>query len=411
MEFAGSYPEADGLPTLFEPSSTDGVTSPDWKSFFSLTAALARTLSAQEVVEVIIHQGLEILNAQAGLVARFIVETEEVEIIGSLGYAKELVKDWKHLSLQTRIPLTEAILSGQSVWLEDLETNALTEIYPQMISSRTIDPTAAVACVPLVIDRKIIGGLAFSFNTPQTFSPTLKEFILTLCQQCAIALDRAFSQEERERLAVLEERNLLASDLHDSLAQTINLFGLKIQMAQQLYNSGNLEALSTELAQLDKIAQAARQDVREVLYGLRLHEVNLTLSEVLADLVHRYAEQGDSNIRLEVKDTRNWPELNILVQTQLLRIVQEALSNLQKYSQSSEARVEVGYQAESSQLELKIWDNGVGFDLKAVRRSLTGPDMHLGLNIMAERAARLGAELRIVTEPGQGTAIYLNLPA
>ncbi len=409
MEFAGSFTQVDGIPTLFEKSSTDGATSPDWKSFFSLKAALARTFNAQEVVEVILHQGLEILNAQAGLVARFMVESEEVEIIGSLGYAKELVKDWKHLSLQTRIPLTEAILSGQSVWLENLETSSTAENYPLMISSQTINPTAAVAWVPFIIDRKKIGGLALSFSTPQTFTLQLKEFILTLSQQCAIALDRAFYQEERERLAGIEERNLLASDLHDGLAQTINLFGLKIQMLRQLYGSGNLEALGIELEQLNKIAQAARQDVREVLYGLRLHEENLSLPEVLADRVHHCAEQCNCNIRLVVKDTGSWPNLNIMVQTQLLRIVQEALSNLQKYAQASEAQVEVEFLEDASQINLKIRDNGVGFDLKAVR-SRAKTEVHLGLNIMAERAARLGAELRIETEPGKGTAIFLDLP-
>ncbi|MBN9388996.1 MAG: GAF domain-containing sensor histidine kinase [Chloroflexi bacterium] len=410
MEFARPLDDDNGVPALHGQSAREIKAYPDWKSFFGLTAALARTLKAQEVVEVIINQGLEALDAQAGLVVRFIAESEKLEIIGSLGYAKELVRDWNHLSLQTKIPLTEAIQTGQPIWLEDLENSPTAAKYPQMIANRTIDHTAAAACVPLIIDQKIIGGLALSFSSPRTFSPLAKEFIVSLCYQCATALDRAYSQEERERLAGIEERNLLASDLHDGLAQTINLFGLKIQMARQHYIKGNFEALNTELEQLEKIAQSARQDVREVLYGLRHHEENLTLPQLLADLVHRYAEQGNSNIRLVVKDAVTWPNLDIMVQTQLLRIVQEALSNLQKYSQASEAQVEVEYSEQTRQFKLKIWDNGVGFDLAAVSKPAK-TEVHLGLNIMQERAARIGANLRIEPEPGKGTVIFLVYPS
>jgi two-component system nitrate/nitrite sensor histidine kinase NarX len=410
MEFARPSDAKNAVPALAGQPSRVEPDNPDWKSFFGLTAALARTLNAQEVVEVIINQGLVALDAQAGLVARLIAESAEVEIIGSLGYAKELVRDWNNLSLQTKIPLTEAIQTGQPIWLENLENSATAANYPRMIANRTIDPTAAVACVPLKIDQKIIGGLALSFSSPRTFSPQLKDFIVSLCYQCATALDRAYFQEERERLAGLEERNLLASDLHDGLAQTINLIGLKIQMARQLYITGNFGALDTELAQLDKIAQSARQDVREVLYGLSRHAESLTLPEMLADLVHRYAEQGTGTIRLVAKNAPAWPSLNITVQTQLLRIVQEALSNLQKYSQASQAHLEVEYLAESGQFKLKIEDNGVGFDLKAVSKPAK-TEVHLGLNIMQERAARIGATLRIETAPGEGTVIFLVYPA
>ena len=410
MELARPFPDENGIPAIFEQPGNEEIASPDWRSFFGLTVALARTLKTQEVVKVILHQGLEALDAQAGLVARCNQESEELEIIGSLGYAQELVRDWTHLSLQTKIPLTEAIQTGRPVWLENLAHSTITAQYPQMIANRTIDPSAAVACVPLIIDHNIIGGLAFSFSTPRTFRPQVKEFIVSLCYQCAMALDRAYSQEERERLAGIEERNLLASDLHDGLAQTINLFGLKVQMARQLYKSGNLAALGTELEQLENIAQSARQDVREVLYGLRHHEENLTLPEVLADLVHRYAEQGSSNIRLVVKNAATWPDLNIMLQTQLLRIVQEALSNLQKYSQASDAQVEAEFFEETGQLKLKIWDNGIGFDFKEVSHRAS-TEVHLGLNIMQERAARMGADLRIETAPGKGTAVCLSYPS
>ena len=207
-----------------------------------------------------------------------------------------------------------------------------------------------------------------------------------------------------ERAAGMEERNRIARDLHDSLAQTINYIGLKTQLINELLVAGEEAQVKGEVARVHKAAERARTDVREVLYGLRHTENDRPLAVALADLVREIGEQSDVSISLDMPDPDGWPPLTVASQIQLLRIVREALANVAKHARATHAELKARYDPAAQTLEITLHDNGIGF-VRAKVRSNGG--VHLGLRIMQERAAELGAELSIESTPGTGTTMRI----
>ncbi len=210
--------------------------------------------------------------------------------------------------------------------------------------------------------------------------------------------------QERERATGIEERNSLARDLHDGLAQSINYIGLKTQLVRKLYQAGQTEQVLQEIERITRAAELARTDVREVLYGLRHTERDRPLALALTDLVHSLSDLSGIKTSLTTSPVEEWPPISITTQLQLLRIVQEALANIQKHSQAQQAQVEALYWPDRRLIRLSIKDTGVGFEPEQTGES----SQHFGLTIMRERAERLGAVLQISSQPGVGTEIVVE---
>lgn len=211
--------------------------------------------------------------------------------------------------------------------------------------------------------------------------------------------------EERERAASIEERNRIARDLHDGLAQSINYIGLKTQLVRKLYESNQTGQVQAEIERIGRAAELARSDIREVLYGLRHTENDRPFVLELADMVREAAELSGIKINLTTNEGSKWPGLSLTTQTQLLRIVKEALANVQRHSKARQVEVRAFFVSETRAICLSIKDDGVGFAPEEVDSS---GSQHLGLEIMRERAARIKAKLEIISQPGRGTEIRLE---
>ncbi len=213
--------------------------------------------------------------------------------------------------------------------------------------------------------------------------------------------DRARVQARLER----EERDRIARDLHDGLAQSINYIGLKAQLIEELCLAGENQQILVEIGQVAKVAELARTDMREALYGLRHATQDRSLLLALTDLVRSVADLSGIKISLKTSDRTEWPALPAVTHVQLLRIVQEALSNVRKHSHAQQAEVDATYFPASHSIHIRIKDDGIGFLPEQVR---SGGSQQLGLSIMRERAARLSAELQITSQPADGTMVLVK---
>jgi signal transduction histidine kinase len=204
-------------------------------------------------------------------------------------------------------------------------------------------------------------------------------------------------------LAVLEERERLARELHDHLAQDLGYLKIKAALISDSLDQGKIERAQAQLQELKEVAADLYTDVREEIFSLR-SQVS-TRGEFLPRLrqyLDEYQQQYKLEIHLDVADD-SLLDLPARAGNQLFRIIQEALSNVRKHAQASQ--VKIGLKDELGHLCLTIEDDGLGFDPGSLRSN----GHSVGLKIMEERAESIGARLVLDSSPGTGTRLSVNL--
>ncbi len=239
--------------------------------------------------------------------------------------------------------------------------------------------------VPIVAKGEVVG--AFYLTSKEGgFTDADQELTEVFAAHAAIAIDNARLFERSRELTVVEERNRLARDLHDSVAQT--LFSL------------SLVAEAGDIRKVQELAREAQSQMRSIVFELRPADLAAdglvaTLAKHSDVLSRVFGQRIDVTV---VSETALDPD----VELELFRIAQEALSNSLKHARAS--RVEIHVDLAGKLLEVR--DDGVGFDPadRLVRSK------HLGLTSMEERAEEIEAKLRIESTPGHGTTIAVTLP-
>jgi PAS domain S-box-containing protein len=251
--------------------------------------------------------------------------------------------------------------------------------------------------VPLAIKDRIIGAVGVAHTERNFFTAHHASLALTVANQAAITMVNAELYENAQALAALEERQRLARNLHDAVNQSLFSAGLIAEVLPRLWERDPAEGRKS-LEDLRRLTRGAQADMRLLLAELR--PSTLTDAE-LGDLLRLLgnALAGRTNIPVEVTVTGDG-KLPTEVQVTLYRLCQEGLNNIAKHAGAS--RVDILLQYVPSGVELRIRDDGRGFD---PQKALPG---HYGLSMMHERAAAIGATLSISSQPGLGTKIFIS---
>jgi len=208
--------------------------------------------------------------------------------------------------------------------------------------------------------------------------------------------------EQQRAWATLRERERLANELHDSAGQVLAYVSLQAQAIRKRVLDGDTAAAAAQLTQLADAAQGAHVDVREAILSLKAASAERRpFADTLSRYLATYADHYGVAIDLQVADGLGdpfAPEAGV----QVLRVIQEALTNARKHGQAQHVAVEVG--RENGDARVIVADDGRGFDATA-----PGDD-HFGLAIMRERMAQIGGRLLIDSQPGRGTRVVLHAP-
>ncbi|MFW6136269.1 MAG: histidine kinase N-terminal 7TM domain-containing protein [Chloroflexota bacterium] len=209
--------------------------------------------------------------------------------------------------------------------------------------------------------------------------------------------------------ATLQERELLAQELHDGLAQNLGFLNLQAQAAQVYLREGHPEAAQETLDRLAQAALEVQSDTRELIGNLlALSRPPESLCSAISQAAARFEDQSGWTVSLEIADDLDAvcssEALPPPAGVQLLRIVQEALANVRKHA-GSPTQISVALKAEPGQIQLTVIDDGVGFD------QAEGDDgKHFGLQVMRQRAARFGGQMSVQSAPGEGTRVEVLVP-
>jgi PAS domain S-box-containing protein len=233
-----------------------------------------------------------------------------------------------------------------------------------------------------------------------TFPAEVQTRVTTYDEQTIrIASIRDISDRKRaEEASILEERNRMAREIHDTLAQSFTGILVQIGAAMQVL-SDDAEATQAHLEIIDELARIGLAEARRSVTALRPQLLeDGDLHSALHCLVTQMRATADTTLIYEITG-RAYP-LSVEVENNLFRIGQEALTNAIKYANANEIRVELAYKA--TQCSLHIRDDGIGFGVGIIP-SIGG----FGLLGISERAERIGAQLTIYSQPGQGTEIIV----
>ncbi len=265
---------------------------------------------------------------------------------------------------------------------------------------------ATNVAAPLRLGDRTVGTLAAAARTVRAYGVDDVETLSSLASQAAIALEHDRLQRELRELAVRGERERIAREMHDGLAQVLGYVNMKSQAVEELLATGRVEAARAQLAELATAARSVYVDVREAILGLTSPiPPDRGLVGALEEYAERFSEASKLVTRVEAMDDARRLVLAPDVQAQVFRIVQEALTNVRKHAAARRVRIALDLEAEW--LTVRVEDDGRGM---ATVTASPGDWPHYGLRTMRERAAAVGAALTFEPVGGQGTRVILRVP-
>ena len=295
------------------------------------------------------------------------------------------------------LPIWDTLLETQKPFIIDRQ-NAAQYVFQGTLEWQT-QPQEHQAGINILLtlgDEPI--GLFALVSTKRSFSPQEIELAQALAQQATLAIQLTRLAEEAKQSAIIGERNRLAGEIHDTLAQTFTGISVQLELAQYLSQHNPTEVESI-LARIGSLAQTGLAEARRSVWSIYSARGEYTdLAQKLADCIE-YLTLG-TKIDAHVNTIGDPYPLSYFIGKNLLRIGQESITNALKHSQATEIQVKLTYTPD--QVGLCISDNGCGFCLQNQTEGF-------GLIGISERCDRIGGQLRITTELEQGTEIFVQV--
>jgi signal transduction histidine kinase len=262
------------------------------------------------------------------------------------------------------------------------------------------DPTRSWIGVPLRVRDETIGALAIDKNEAGFYDEDDGRTALAFANQAAIAIENARLYDRAREQEVLAERNRLARDLHDSLSQALFSMVLNAEAANLFFDT-DAEKARSQISILYETANTSLREMRTLIFELR--PANLE-EEGLAIVLSKHARLIGDRYGLKVQvDIRGQRRLPLHIEKALFRVAQEALNNVVKHAEASEATIVLG--AHENWVKMVIEDNGKGIPEGGIRPNT------LGLTSMRERVEQLGGTIEwTVGKEGKGTAVRVMVP-
>jgi nitrate/nitrite-specific signal transduction histidine kinase len=350
-----------------------------------------------EVLQNIVDQARQLLDARYGALS-VVGEKDEIEQFVVSGVSDEL-RERIGEPPRGRGVLGVALNDGQMLRLSDIGRHPAAVGFPP-----NHPPMKTLLAVPVTCSGPFRGNLYLADKeTAPEFTDEDVDTLTRFAEAAAIAIDSVDLHQRLQALAVAEERVRIAREMHDGMAQVVAYVNTKAQAVQAFLEKGKQEEA---VKQLDELARASRDVYHEIREGITALRTGVgpdqPFDETLRAYVERWREQSGIDAQL---DLRARPSMTPLAELQLLRILQESLSNVRKHARA--ARVTVRLSQRDGCVHAAVQDDGDGFDTAATQRE---GFPRFGLAIMRERAQAIGGELSVESSPGGGTTVSIEVP-
>ena len=375
---------------------------------FELASTLSATLNYQRVLEAILDVAEIGLRELAG---------QDVPLVGLILLFRG---DRLRVAASRHTPRRDqqVVLEGQSGILAQAIQTAEPALClvpgedPELGRFVSLHQCREAVAVPLRAGFETFGVAVFGSLQTGLFTPDYQDLLVALCNQGVVALQNArlyqSLMEEKERIVAVEEdaRKKLARDLHDGPTQSIAAIAMRVNYVQMLLKERPDEA-PAELARIEELARRTTKEIRHMLFTLRplileTHGLRAALEQYIA----KRMETDPLPIRLEAPDGVDG-RLDKDQQGTIFYIIEEAISNARKHAHASQ--IVVRLRTQGNLFVAEVVDDGVGFDPRILEQGYEERGS-LGMLNMRERAELVGGKLTIISAPGQGATVRLEVP-
>ncbi|PHS31890.1 MAG: histidine kinase [Methylophaga sp.] len=363
------------------------------------TASFVNTAPATDVLcDVVLNKMIELFDAPAGMVRLVDSKGLGLPIIACSGLSETFI------AKENKLQCGEC-LCGETIYNGEATSCTILSVEEGgMLSKHTCQKEGfhGVVSIPVKARQQVIGVFNLFFHQPRVLPRSEVKLLETVCQHLGSAIENQLFVGREKEMAISEERNLLAQELHDSIAQSLAFLNIQAQLLQDGLQKGQTEQVDKTLSQIKEGIQESYDDVRELLVHFRTRIKHDDIDIAIRDALEKF--EGQTGIRTHYKLEGNALTLQAEIILQFLHILHECLSNIRKHSGASHVDVQLSH-GNGSECQLIIHDDGVGFDY-----TKDAGETHVGLQIMKERTHGINGKLTIDSSPDNGTTICLTLP-
>lgn len=285
--------------------------------------------------------------------------------------------------------------TGEALVVSDLEKETLR---PDVRAALTAEGIFSWVNLPVIVNNRVIGVFNVGFKHPGAIPEDSVRLFAALVQRAALSIENMQLFEQTKELAVIEERNRVARDLHDSAKQ--KAFAALAQLGAI---SGILKtdpaSVWSHLGEAENLVYEVIQDLTfliQEMYPMALKEKGLATT--LREYIFEWENQNGVMINLQIENPQR---MALQTEQALYRTIQEALANVARHSSADQVRVRLVYT--SDKVEVTVEDNGLGFDAKHAHNGM-------GLRTIRERAESIGGQAAVDSQPGGGTRVTITAP-
>lgn len=405
-------PEPKSAPP--EPGSTASSDQERRRAIFNLLSALSSTLNYQRVLDTAVEMSASALlpfdptAAQLVSAAFLFQKAEPEETVLALASATGIAQ----ADFRTTLPGTSGLLGrtideGVAQHARDLSSD------PELGQLISLHACNSAYCIPLRTGLDTCGVLLFAHPKASFFSPEIREVLDLVGKQATAALDNASLYQdlaqEKERMMELQEetRKKMASDLHDGPTQSVAAMAMRVNFARRLIER-DPKAAAEELYKIEDLAHRTTKEIRHMLFTLRpLVLESQGLIPALQSMADKMAETYNQKVLIQA-DPSLVERLEMNKQGVIFYLAEEAVNNARKHAQAEHIWVALKQVVDGLAM-LEIADDGVGFDVEAVKASYESRTS-LGMVNMRERTELLNGRLNILSSPGHGTRVQVFIP-
>lgn len=365
---------------------------------YDVAASINISSSLDDLLKRFLSTLTEVTHANAGAV-RLLNEDKQMELVASIGFDDELIQ-------KERLLPAESCVCGQMEDYNGLVYQDSVLPCENKLEYPFFGADIGLIAVPLQYRGNTLG--VYNLFVKNDFfesrnNDDYKELFTSIGRHLGMAIAKARVDQESNKLSIIQERNRLAYELHDSLAQTLTSIRFQVRVLDEILHQDDEETTWQQMERIESTVDEANTELRSLIAHFQAPIRKQGLIPAVQDIVKRFRTESD--IHIFFQHTLNEPlDLTDKYHLEVVRIIQEALNNIRKHSEANVARIMMR-RINHDRLHILIEDDGIG--LQHVTEN-ANPGEQIGLDSMKQRASRLKADFILESEPGEGTRIILE---
>jgi len=366
----------------------------------AILARIAADLTSGDDLRGLLQRFLEpimrLANAQAGAVRVLCPGGDRMELVSAIGLPTAIHEAERLMDSHCGF-CGEALEGRRVVWAVELDACS------RQCGSYFGNDCRRVLAVPLMHKGRVLGLYNLFFASDEELAPDIAAVLRSIGELLGLALDNLRLEAENMRATVMHERQAMAAEVHDSVAQNLTFIKMRLPLLRDAILADDQERALKFLDDIHETAGEAHGSLREIVTQFRTRIDPRGLGRAFDALAKRFCTR--TGIELQLANRMPALRLGENEELDVFHIVQEALVNIERHSRARHAWLSI--EPTLSGVVVKVEDDGVG---PQPRGSGEAAGAHYGIDIMSERARRLHGELRVTPREGGGTQVRLAVP-